>query len=68
MRRAQLRFREGFDRGRVAWGRPDSPVRLFCAYCAAFLEEDSVPLMLWRVDASAARFCDACAEAWIEAN
>jgi hypothetical protein len=51
-----------FDWNRVAWGRPDSPPRPFCAYCSAFLPKDSVPLMLWREDGSAARFCDRCAE------
>jgi hypothetical protein len=38
----QLRFCTGFDWGRVAWGRPDSSVRPFCAYCSAFIDEDEV--------------------------
>ena len=54
---------KGFSWNRVAWGRPDSPLRPLCAHCAAHLDEDSAPLMLWREDGSAARFCDPCAEA-----
>jgi hypothetical protein len=57
-----------FDWRRVAWGHPDSPVRPFCAYCSTFLPQDSVPLMLWREDGAAARFCDKCAEILVRAN
>jgi hypothetical protein len=64
----QLRFRAGFDWGRVARGRPDSPVRPFCAYCSAFIDENEVPIMIWKDDGSAARFCDACIETWMEAT
>jgi hypothetical protein len=59
----ELRFRDGFDWKRVAWGRPDSPRRSLCSYCHGALSE--VPLMLWREDGSAASFCDECLEKWV---
>lgn len=49
---------------RVAWGRPDSPPRSLCSFCAAKLPE--VPLMMWKPDGSGAAFCDPCAEKVIE--
>jgi hypothetical protein len=54
----------GFDWGRVAWGRPDSPVRPFCAYCHGQLGEDDVPLAVWQDDGSMARFCERCMATW----
>jgi hypothetical protein len=49
-----------FDWSKVAWGKPDSPVRDLCAYCHGALPE--VPLMIWAEDGHAASFCDECAE------
>jgi hypothetical protein len=63
MTAAKLRFRDGFDWRRVAWGKPDSPVRSLCSYCHGRLPE--VPLMLWKEDGSAASFCDGCVEQWV---
>jgi hypothetical protein len=60
---AKLRFRDGFDWKRVAWGRPDSPVRDLCAYCHGKLPE--VPLMLWNDEGYCISFCDDCVEKWI---
>jgi hypothetical protein len=61
----KLKFRDGFDHGRLAWGRPDSPRRPLCSYCHAGISDDDVPLMMWREDGSAVQFCDSCAEEWI---
>jgi len=59
----KLKFRDGFDWRRVAWGRPDSPVRPLCSYCHGELPE--VPLMLWRDDGSAMQLCDDCVDQWV---
>ncbi len=59
----QLKFRDGFDWRKVAWGRPDSPVRDLCSYCHGALPE--VPLMMWREDGSCMQLCDDCTEKWI---
>jgi hypothetical protein len=50
----------GFDWSRVRWGGPNERVAENCSYCGLELEENSVPLMLWKSDGSAARFCDRC--------
>ena len=57
-----IRPKPGFDWGRIAWGRPDSPVRMLCAYCHGALSE--VPLILTKQDGSTAMFCDDCAAQW----
>lgn len=54
----QLRVRRWFDWKRVAWGKPDSPMRDLCALCHGALPD--VPLIVWRADGSAASFCDDC--------
>jgi hypothetical protein len=59
----KLKFREGFDWGRVAWGRPDSPLRPLCCYCHAALPP--APLMMWRDNGSSIAFCDDCVEQWV---
>jgi hypothetical protein len=59
----KLKFRDGFDWRRVAWGRPDSPVRPLCSYCHGELPE--VPLMLWHDDGSAMQLCDDCVDQWV---
>ena len=59
-----MRPRPGFDWGRVAWGRPDSPRSAVCSYCFAAIGEDDVPLIMWSADGHAAQFCDACVERW----
>jgi hypothetical protein len=59
-----LEPKAGFDWGRVAWGRPDSPRSPLCSYCSAALDEDAVPLCMWTSDGRAAQFCDDCQEKW----
>jgi hypothetical protein len=59
-----IRPRPGFDWGRVAWGAPESRVRPLCAYCHGGLDEESVPLIMWKGDGSMAQFCDDCIERW----
>ena len=54
----------GFKWSRVVWGRPDSPSSVLCSYCQAHISADAVPLILWRLDGSAAQFCDVCQEKW----
>jgi hypothetical protein len=65
--KTELRFRKGFDWNRIAWGRPDSPMRPFCAYCCAYIPDEAVPFMIWDNDGNAASFCDACFEKWVVA-
>jgi hypothetical protein len=65
MMQHRLKFRDGFDWRRVAWGRPDSPPRPFCGYCHAHISDDDVPLMLWKPDGSGVQLCDECVEKWI---
>lgn len=60
----KLEPRAGFDWGRVAWGRPDSPVSAVCSYCFAAIGDDDTPLRLMAKDGHAAQFCDACMRAW----
>lgn len=60
----QLRPKPGFDWNHVSWGRPDSPPSVLYSYCSAGIPEGSVPLILWKADGSAARFCDACSAKW----
>jgi hypothetical protein len=59
----QLKFRDGFDWSRLAWGRPDSPPRDLCSYCHGALPE--VPLMMWAKDGAAIQLCDSCVEQWV---
>jgi hypothetical protein len=59
----KLIFREGFEHHRLAWGRPDSPVRELCAYCHAKLPE--APLMMWNNDGYCISLCDDCLERWV---
>jgi hypothetical protein len=54
----------GFDWNHVAWGRPESPPSALCSYCSAGIDEDDVPLIMFRADGHAAQFCDACIEKW----
>ena len=53
---------------RICWGKPDSPVRPFCALCQGFLDKDDVPVTLWKPDGSGASFCDECFEELISAK
>lgn len=60
---AKLVAKDGFDWSRVAWGRPDSPMRPLCAYCHSKIDDGDVPMMLWKDDGSCAQFCSEC-EQW----
>jgi hypothetical protein len=61
MSMATITTKPGFDWGKVAWGRADSPMR---PYCHGKIDDDDVPLMVWRKDGSMAQFCDSCIETW----
>ena len=56
--------RKGFDWSLVAWGKPNSRPRELCSYCHAKIDDDDVPLMLWKPDGSMAQFCERCIERW----
>ena len=60
-----IRLRPGFDWGRVAWGRPDSPVSAVCSYCFAAIGDDDIPIRVSKPDGMTAQFCDACVEKWL---
>jgi hypothetical protein len=61
-----IRARPGFDWGRVAWGAPDSPRRELCSYCHGKIDDDEVPLMVWKPNGAMAQFCDRCIEKWFQ--
>lgn len=63
-RRITIKAKPGFDWRLVAWGAPDSPRRPLCSYCHGRIDEDDVPLMLFKDDGSLAQFCDKCIERW----
>ena len=54
----------GFHWEQVRWRGPEETVAEQCSYCDAELSDDSIPLMLFKQDGSAARFCDECQERW----
>ena len=60
----ELQPQPGFDWRKVNWGRPDSPRSVLCSYCANFIIEDEVPLIVWKDDGHAAQFCDECQATW----
>ena len=62
-----LRFRPGFDPLLLSWGGPNEPHAETCSICDARLDEDDVPLIMWRHDGWCVRLCDACVERWIVA-
>jgi hypothetical protein len=55
----QLKMKPGFEWSRVLWRTRQSD---FCSYCPARIEEDHVPIMLFRGDGHAAQLCDDCIE------
>jgi hypothetical protein len=61
----KLGFRAGFDPTLLSWGGPNEPVTEECSICDAPLNEDDVPLILWRDDGWCVRLCDACSQRWI---
>ena len=61
---AQLTTKPGFHWSRVAWRAPNSPRRALCSYCHAKIDDDDVPLMLFKSDGSLAQFCERCIEQW----
>jgi hypothetical protein len=52
----------GFPWRLIAWGKPNSPQRDLCALCHGRV--GNVPLILWKDDGSAAKFCDPCVDKW----
>jgi len=47
----------------IAWGKPDSPIRMLCGMCHGALPD--VPLMIWDERGRGAPLCDGCVEQWI---
>jgi hypothetical protein len=47
---------------KIAWGLPDSPRRPFCALCSCYLDDETVPFMLFKEDGGGASFCDKCTD------
>jgi hypothetical protein len=64
MVKVELKPKDGFDWGKVTWGRPDSPVSAVCSYCSAAIGDDYVPLRMWTEQHYAAQFCDECQRKW----
>jgi hypothetical protein len=62
----KLGFRRDFDPTLLAWGGPDEAPTETCSICDAVLEEEDVPLIMWREDGRCVRLCDACVARWIE--
>jgi hypothetical protein len=56
--------RKGFDWDHVAWSGPRSPAPALCSYCSAGIPEESIPLMLFKLDGACAKFCDNCQRKW----
>lgn len=63
-RETALVARPGFDWGRVKWAGAKEPQPDVCSYCDVILDEDDVPLRMWKPDGSAVAFCDGCAKRW----
>lgn len=63
---ARLMTTNGFEWRLVAWGKPDSPRRPLCSYCAGKIGEDDIPLMMFKTDGSLAQFCDKCIQTYFE--
>jgi hypothetical protein len=59
-----LRPKDGFVWMKIQWGAPDQVRTVFCSYCDQPLDDESVPLILWREDGWCAEFCDACQRDW----
>jgi hypothetical protein len=59
-----LEPKPGFDWTKVRWTGPLAPVDETCSYCGAAIDEESVPLRLWKKDHSAAVFCEGCMQTW----
>ena len=60
----QIRPLTGFDWQRVLWERPHEMPAPECSYCGLTIGEDDIPLMMFRYDGSACRFCNPCARRW----
>ena len=54
----------GFVWMKIQWDAPDEIRTSFCSYCDRPLDEDSVPLIIWREDGWCAEFCDDCERDW----
>ena len=60
----RFRAKPGFDWAKLTWGRPDSVPSALCSYCSGVIPDDSVPLIMWKADGSAVRFCEKCIKRW----
>jgi hypothetical protein len=54
----------GFNWSQVGWGAPDQVRTLQCSYCDEPLDDEEMPLILWRGDGWCAEFCEACQRKW----
>lgn len=61
----RLGFRPEFDPLLLSWGGPDERPTEHCSICETPLNEDVVPLIMWREDGWCVRLCDACIERWM---
>jgi hypothetical protein len=59
-----LEPKPGFDWKRVRWDDANAPQRDDCSYCGVFIDEDAVPLRMWRPRGDGCVFCDPCAARW----
>jgi len=61
MTQLRMTIREGAPP--IAWGKPDSPIRMLCGMCHGALPD--VPLMMWDQAGRGVPLCDGCVERWI---
>ncbi len=54
----------GFDWSRVKWGGANQRRTATCSYCSEPLDEDQMPLILWKESGDAAEFCERCQRRW----
>lgn len=58
-----LRFKEGFDRGRVRWLGPKDPFPLECGYCGRPMDEREERLRVMNAH-KFAQLCTDCLGTW----
>lgn len=58
----KLELNPDLDWRQVRWGRPEHQQSWDCSLCGRHIDEDEVPLRMWKNDGSAAVFCSVCAE------
>ena len=53
-----------FNWMQVSWGAPDQIRTETCSYCDAPIDDESVPLIIWRADGWVGEFCEECQRQW----